>query len=260
MKTSNLEISNQNPKERTVFTLIELLVVIAIIAILASMLLPALGKARATAKSIHCLNNLKSTFLAVALYCDDYRTIRIPNPQDDLTPALAINKFWNYTLMLSGYVGFPKGYSESYFNMNGSPVPGIFECPEAIDHSESTTWRGCHFGMNIKLTGRDPSFCWLPNKEIPSPEKTCYFADKMWAADAQVSHNNSSVATGSEELTVFRHSGNRTANAVFLDGHAKNMTRYQIPMDSTYSDPGGYYFWRARWNPSTRTTWKDLPE
>jgi prepilin-type N-terminal cleavage/methylation domain-containing protein/prepilin-type processing-associated H-X9-DG protein len=256
MRASSLDITNQKLNIANRFTLIELLVVIAIIAILASMLLPALGKARGTAKSIHCLNNLKSTFLAVSIYCDDYRTFRIPNPADDLTPALTINKYWNYTLMLTGYVGFPKGFSESYFNMTGSPVPAIFECPEAIDHSTSTTWRGSHFGINFKLSGRDPNFCWPWNKELPSPEKTCYFADKMWATEAFVSHGQD--ANG--EHTVFRHSGNRTANAVFLDGHAKNMTRYQLPMDSTYSDPGGYYFWRARWNPSTRTTWKDLPE
>ncbi len=243
--------------ERTpsAFTLVEMLVVIAIIAILAALLLPALAKAKETARSIKCVSNLKQLGIAIHAYAMDHDDDLVAAEMDVGNGASA-QEGWPTILYRGKYVPAPR--MNNYYDV--ATDDNVFKCPSGIQEvgSPSTppvsrddpegakaraftddkdptdkfhidTWYGINAGTGttkkwpFSRKPLDPPPAgqggWNGNKigvvELPSTTAALY--DGLWL------HN------GNDNRVNARHRNRTRTNILLFDGSVDTFDTFRIP-------------------------------
>jgi prepilin-type N-terminal cleavage/methylation domain-containing protein/prepilin-type processing-associated H-X9-DG protein len=234
------------------FTLIELLVVIAIIAILASLLLPALAKAKAKAGQAACYSNLKQMSYGMMMYLDGSNNV-FPGTGSRSTYGFHTEDWIYWRTNLPAY---PLQNSPIVAQI-GTVNTNLFRCPLDRDDKErlaSSDSNGAYYysysmtsydianGANRGMASINNGTAFFPFKSnaIKNPaakimlaeEQTSYLASEVSDPTANVINDGRWIPTG--DVLTSRH--NKRGDVVFADGHV-TAVKWQFGRDPINSDP-----------------------
>lgn len=238
------------------FTLIELLVVISIIALLISILLPALGAARESAKTMRCLSNQRQLGLSMAMYYNESDGRIVPM---DYSGTGYGGDNWAVVLQYSGYL--PKPPATVTFN-DPFVTQSLLYCPSGL------TDRQVNWGLFSSLSPVDSEENMRANYAggtfFQAPAYTWYGVNG-WNTDLRFPMRRVTVSAGSATpfvrivsirdtsklMWLFdgvsinapavlnrvspRHTDRTGTNLAFIDGHAEAAKRADLPMTSADS-------------------------
>ncbi len=238
----------QDSQRPSAFTLIELLVVVAIIAILASLLLPVLGKAKAKGQGVRCMNNMKNWGYATVMYLSDFND-RLPffgDLSSDYTKA-----FWHAKLApyVARQIEPGKIFTQTgiyHDELRRCPGGGFGTPPFAKTKDSPTNWN-CWIGANFASDSQPlyaPFYYGekgppLNISRIKKPADAMLFTDTLdhyvyspvdpaYRLTLDLNHDGAVDTMGTYPDTPFNFARptvhNNGANVTLLDGHIERVS------------------------------------
>lgn len=211
--------------KKTQFTLIELLVVISIIAILASMLLPALGNARRTSKSIACANNLKQWTAGVYTYAEAWQDYLPPHQMGCYYPSGGLAN-WNSWSSWLRDAFLPNVNMTQY--LLGNSINGCQEHSNtALSGPSPLSLKFYSYGVSYSIgnPGATPEYRLFKISGIKNPSHIIYMSDMSDEINAPGYRFDVNP-----ERVGYPHMGKM--NGLFVDGHVESKKQIQLTTDN----------------------------